>query len=115
MTEFPTIRLAGQDYPVKPLVVKQLRIVVPAMIRLRKARFDSITEDADRRPRRRSPTRPFAPCQAGLTRDAFTDLPISPHGADASSIPVIATQAGHGSTEGTKPGEAPAGTSPTGT
>src|SRR5262245_49240442 len=44
-TEFPTVRLAGKDYPVRPLVISQLRKVVPAMMRLGGMTPKSITEE----------------------------------------------------------------------
>src|SRR4051812_1376490 len=88
----PTIRLAGKDYPVKPLVVKQLRIVVPAMMRLRGARLDTITE-AQFDDLVEIAFTAVCPCQPGLTRDAFTDLPIKAVEL-MKAIGVIAEQSG---------------------
>jgi hypothetical protein len=34
MSEFPVVTIAGKEYAVPPLVTKQLRIVIPAIMRL---------------------------------------------------------------------------------
>jgi len=106
ISEYPVIRLGGKDYPVKPLVVKQLRIVVPALMRLRgatlaritEAQFDDLVEVVY-----------LAICTStpGLTRDAFTDFTVSAIEL-IQTVPVIAAQAGMTEGEAT-PGEAPAG------
>ncbi len=110
-SEYPTIKLAGKDYPVKPLVVKQLRVVVPAMMRLRGARIESITE-AQFDDLVEIAFLSVCPCQAGLTRDAFTDLPVKAIEL-MEAISVIAEQSGMVTKE-QSPGEAPAGTLQTG-
>ena len=105
-SEYPTITLAGQAYPVKPLVVKQLRIVVPAMLRLRNAQFDSITE-GQFDDLVEVAYQAVCPCQQSLTRDAFTNLPIKTMEL-MGCIPFIAQQAGMMAKE-SESGEVPAG------
>jgi hypothetical protein len=107
----PTIRLAGKDYPVKPLVVKQLRVVVPAMMRLRGARLETITQEQFDDLVEMA-YMAVCPCQTGLTRDEFTDLPIKAIEL-MEAIPVIAAQSGM-LKEKSEPGEAQAGTRQTG-
>lgn len=104
--EHPTITLAGRDYPVRPLVVRQLRVVVPAMIRLRHARMDAITQEQfdDLAEIAFQAVSAAAP---GLTREAFAELPVRALELMAA-VPVVAAQAGMTS-EGPAPGEAPAG------
>lgn len=109
--EYPSIRLAGQDYPVKPLVVKQLRVVVPALMRLRLARLDSITQEQFD-DLVEIAFQAVSSSQPTLTRDAFTDLPIRAMEL-MNAIPVVAKQSGMVGEE-SPPGEAAAG-SPTGT
>ena len=45
MSDTPTVTLAGQEWPVKPLVIMQLRSVVPAIMRLKDMTPTTITED----------------------------------------------------------------------
>jgi hypothetical protein len=108
---YPSIRLAGQDYPVKPLVVKQLRVVLPALMRLRSARLDSITQEQFD-DLVEIAFQAVSSSQPQLTRDAFTDLPVRAMELMAA-IPVVATQSGMVGEE-SPPGEAAAGP-PTGT
>jgi hypothetical protein len=100
--EHPKIKLGGQDYPVKPLVVRQLRVVIPALMRLRAARLDAITQEqfddlAEIVFQAVSTGTP------GLTREAYLELPI--RAIDLmNAVPVIGSQAGM--TEEAEPGEA---------
>ena len=111
-SSLPTIRLAGEDYPVKPLVVKQLRVVVPALMRLRGARLVSITEEQFD-DLVEIAYQAVCGCKPGLTRDAFTDLPVKAIEL-MEAITVIAIQSGMVE-ETPTPGEAQAGTHQTGT
>ena len=111
-SEYPTVTLAGTHYPVKPLVVKQMRVVVPAMMRLQSLKLSTITEDQI--------TdlveicyQAVCPCQDKLTRDDFTNLPITPWEL-LDALPIIASQTGMLKKDAA-PGEAPAGNQSTGT
>ena len=92
MSDLPTIRLGGKDYPVKPLVLRQLKIVDPAWARMRKdpqitmpETWDDIIEIV---------YQSIAPsCEPPMTRAAFLDLPITKLELYAS-LKTIATQAG---------------------
>lgn len=92
MTDLPTVILGGQQYPVKPLVLKQLRIVEPAWARLR--HNNGITTEQQMDDLIEIVYQAVAPAQTPpLTRDAFTSLPISTSDLVAA-LPVIAQQAG---------------------
>ena len=105
--DHPTIRLGGTDYPVKPLVIRQMRVVIPAMMRLKALRFEAITEEqiADLV---EISYQAVQPGQDKLTREAFNNLPISPLDLMAA-MPVIAAQSGMAPKKEADPGEAPAG------
>lgn len=107
MTDAPTITLAGKPWPIPELAPRQLRIVVPGLVRLQGLNTQSITADqmdaifdvvlaAVRR------------AHPDTDREAFMDWPISTAELLAA-LPVIATQAGmlsQGPEKDAAPGEA---------
>jgi hypothetical protein len=103
----PTIRLAGKDWPIPELAIRQIRIIVPAMVKLRvldiatisTEQMDSLFEVVLAAIRRAHPE---------IEREAFFDWPISLSELLAA-LPVIVTQAGIGLAAGagdTSAGEA---------
>jgi hypothetical protein len=90
--DFPTVTLAGRQWPVKPLVLKQLRIVEPAWARIKTAKgavtetlMDDLIEIS---------YQAIAPgADPKITRSEFTDLPVSLPEMIAA-LQTIAAQAG---------------------
>ena len=105
--EHPTIRLAGQDYPIRPLAIRQMRVVIPAMVRLKGLRIEAITE-AQIGDLVSIVYQAVYPAQDKLTREDFSGLPISPLEL-MQSLPVIAQQTGMAPKKDAEPGEAQAG------
>lgn len=105
--EHPTISLGGKDYPVPPLAIRQMRLVIPAMVRLKGLRIDTITEEqiGDLI---EIVYQAVYPAQDKLTRDDFNNLPVSPLDL-MKAMPVIATQTGMAPKKEADAGEAPAG------
>jgi hypothetical protein len=103
----PSVSLAGKDYPVKPLAIRQMRVVIPAMVRLRGLRIETITEaqidDLAEIVWQAVRTAPDSP-----TREEFNDLPIPPLDL-MKALPVIAAQTGMAPKKDPEPGEAQAG------
>lgn len=113
MSDFPTVALAGKVWPVKPLVVLQLRVVVPAIMRLTKMVPTSITEEqyADLID---VVYQGVAPAQTPpLKKDEFMAMSITLREMIAA-LDVIMAQAGL-IRKADAPGEAVAGSPPTGT
>ena len=103
MTDFPTIRLGGKDYPVKPLVLRQLKVIDPAWARLRKDPQMTTPESWD--DAIEIVYQAIAPgCEPPMARAAFLDLPISKLEIYESLV-IIAQQAGM-VTKDPQPGEA---------
>lgn len=106
--EHPTVSLGGTDYPVKPLAIKQMRVVIPAMVRLKGLRIETITE-AQIDDLVEIVWQAVRTGQEQLTRDAFGDMPISPLDL-MKALPVVAAQTGMAAKKDAEPGETPAGT-----
>lgn len=110
MSDLPTIRLGGKDYPVKPLVLRQLKVIDPAWARLRKDPQMSTPEAWD--DAIEIVYQAIAPgCEPPMARAAFLDLPIT-KGEIYGSLKTIAEQGGMIMKE-PEPGEA--ASPPTGT
>ncbi|MCE9561886.1 MAG: hypothetical protein K8U57_07515 [Planctomycetes bacterium] len=93
MENLPAVTLAGQAFPVKPLVIYQLRVVVPAILRLTNMVPTAITEEqyADLT---EVVYQAIAPAQSPpLSRDGFMNMPVS-LAEMIASLDVIAEQAG---------------------
>ena len=106
--EHPVVSLGGKDYPVKPLAIKQMRVVIPAMIRLKGMRIETITEEQiDALVE--IVYQAVYPEQEKLTRDDFANLPITPLEL-MKSLVVISQQTGMAPKKDAEPGEAQAGT-----
>lgn len=111
----PSILLGGKEYPVKQLVIAQLRVVVPAMQRLGRIKPDQMTQEQmddliEVLYQAVSPGQ-----EKPLTRDEFMAIPASPIEL-ILAIPVVAQQAGMELQKVDGPaGEAPAGRKRTGT
>ena len=99
----PNIRLAGRDFPVPPLALGQVRVIVPAMQRLRTMDLNALSDE--------NFNDLIEVCYLGaqkgtpsLTKQGFIELPITfEQLLNASQI--VAAQAGMVFTKG----EAPAG------
>lgn len=113
LSDHPTVTLAGKQYPVKPLVLRQLRIVVPAVMRLKSINLAEITEQqiddlAEIAYQAVAPSQ-----QPPLSRDAFLGMAVTPMEL-IESLPVVARQSGM--MKDASPGEAAgAAGPPTGT
>jgi hypothetical protein len=105
--EHPTVSLGGKDYTVKPLAIRQMRVVIPAMVRLKGLRIETITE-AQIDDLTEIVWQAVRPGQDKLTREEFIDLPISPLDL-MKALPVIAKQTGMAAKKDAEPGEEPAG------
>lgn len=106
----PTMKLAGEKWPVPPLGIKQLRIVVPAMGmlgELRKGEGVSKTQmDAILNVVHTALTR----AHPGFPVDEFDEMAITlPELLEAVPVIIEATGLKMDAKEGAKPGEAPAG------
>ena len=121
--ENPTVSLGGIDYEVKPMVIKQMRVAFPALMRIRKmvmgsALDDMTTENYDDMARcvyEGIAPGYFEKNKTPLSYDAFTNLPIGTLEMLAA-LRTIARQAGmlvkkeKGDEDVVNPvGEAPAG------
>lgn len=105
--EHPTVSLGGKDYPVRPLAIRQMRVVIPAMVRLKGLRIEAITE-AQIDDLASIAYHAVYPAQEKLTREDFDGLPVSPLEL-MQALPVIARQTGMAPKEDAGPGEAQAG------
>ncbi len=106
--DLPKITLGSKDYPVKPLNVRQMRVVIPAMVRLKGVHLGTITEQQID-DLVEIVYQAVYPCQDKLTRDDLMNMSISPLEL-IKAIPVIALQTGMAPKKEAEPGEAPAGT-----
>lgn len=112
MTNLPTISLAGKDWPVKPLVILQLRIVVPAVMRIKGMSPTSITEE-QYNDLIEIVYQAVAPGQEPpLKKDEFMAMPVTLKQM-MEALDVILLQAGL--VQNASPGEAAAGSPSTGT
>lgn len=106
----PTMKLAGKEWPVPPLAIKQLRIIVPASTvigELRKGQGVSKTQmDAILNVVHTALTR----AHPGFPVDEFEEMDITlPELMEAVPTILEATGMRREAKEGTAPGEAPAG------
>lgn len=115
MSEIRNITLAGKEHPVKPLVIRQLRIVEPAIERVKKClrehtgltseMYDDLVEIC---------YQAICPSQeTPLKRDDFMNWHVTTEEL-FEAFPIIAMQAGQKKREQTS-GEAPAVKEPTST
>src|SRR4051812_30324875 len=106
MLDLPTVTLAGKEWPVKPLVILQLRVVVPAVMRIKTMVPSSITEE-QYSDLIEIVYQAIAPGQSPpLKKEDFLTLPISLREM-MEALDVIMPQAGLVKAEGGQ-GEAPA-------
>lgn len=110
MTDHPSITLAGKHYPVKPLVIRQLRVVVPALMRLKTMNLSAVTQDHMDDLIEITYQAVCPGHEPPLTRDAFMSMPIAMPELLAA-LPVIAEQSGMLKKDAS-PGEAPGAESP---
>jgi hypothetical protein len=92
MSDLPTVSLAGQPYPVKLLVLRQVRIVQPRMQKLSKMDVRAVTEE-NFDDLIEIIYQAVCPSLEDKSRDAFMNMPITLPEMLAA-LPVIAQQSG---------------------